>query len=83
MIGAEQAIWGGLGAGLAFYSNALRKLPLMRRPWEHVALFGVGLAVGGYASDFKESQRQGLRDDLARRERLMNDRKAAIAARNA
>ena len=34
-----------LGLGVQFYSNAVRKLPLMRNPWEHA----IALGVGGFA----------------------------------
>ncbi|KAJ4981788.1 hypothetical protein NE237_032625 [Protea cynaroides] len=32
-----------LGFGTQIYSNALRKLPLMRHPWEHVLGTGMGV----------------------------------------
>ncbi|KAG9456239.1 hypothetical protein H6P81_000747 [Aristolochia fimbriata] len=32
-----------LGLGTQMYSNALRKLPLMRHPWEHVLGMGLGV----------------------------------------
>jgi len=35
-----------LGLGVQFYSNAVRKLPLMRNPWEHVIAVGVGGVAG-------------------------------------
>ncbi|XP_043688900.1 uncharacterized protein LOC122639923 [Telopea speciosissima] len=31
-----------LGFGTQVYSNGLRKLPLMRHPWEHVLGMGLG-----------------------------------------
>ncbi|XP_052202049.1 uncharacterized protein LOC127807893 [Diospyros lotus] len=31
-----------LGLGTQIYSNSLRKLPLMRHPWEHVLGMGLG-----------------------------------------
>ncbi|GAV75055.1 hypothetical protein CFOL_v3_18535 [Cephalotus follicularis] len=31
-----------MGLGTQMYSNALRKLPLMRHPWEHVLGMGLG-----------------------------------------
>ncbi|KAL4200989.1 hypothetical protein AMTRI_Chr02g256360 [Amborella trichopoda] len=31
-----------LGLGTQVYSNALRKLPLMRHPWEHLLGMGLG-----------------------------------------
>ncbi|KAJ1475175.1 hypothetical protein T484DRAFT_1829488 [Baffinella frigidus] len=36
MIGA------GYGLALQMFSNAARKLPMLRRPWEHVLVMGVG-----------------------------------------
>ena len=35
-----------LGLGVQFYSNAVRKLPLMRNPWEHAIALGVGGVAG-------------------------------------
>ncbi|XP_047333725.1 uncharacterized protein LOC124937504 [Impatiens glandulifera] len=32
-----------LGVGTQMYSNALRKLPYMRHPWEHVVGMGLGV----------------------------------------
>ena len=32
-----------LGFGIQAYSNGLRKLPLMRHPWEHVMMMGLGV----------------------------------------
>ncbi|KAJ6703301.1 EXCITATORY AMINO ACID TRANSPORTER [Salix viminalis] len=32
-----------LGLGTQMYSNALRKLPYMRHPWEHVVGMGLGV----------------------------------------
>jgi hypothetical protein len=33
---------GGLGLFVQFYSNAVRKLPLMHHPWEHAIAGGIG-----------------------------------------
>ena len=35
-----------LGLGVQFYSNAVRKLPLMRNPWEHAIAASVGGVAG-------------------------------------
>ena len=35
-----------LGLGVQFYSNAVRKLPLMRNPWEHAIALGLGGVAG-------------------------------------
>ncbi|XP_077218087.1 uncharacterized protein LOC143852551 isoform X2 [Tasmannia lanceolata] len=32
-----------LGLGTQMYSNALRKLPYMRHPWEHIVGMGLGV----------------------------------------
>ncbi|ESW30845.1 hypothetical protein PHAVU_002G187200 [Phaseolus vulgaris] len=37
------AIGALLGLGTQCYSNALRKLPYMRHPWEHVVGMGLGV----------------------------------------
>jgi hypothetical protein len=37
-----------LGIGVQVYSNAVRKLPAMRHPWEHVIAAGAGAAFGGW-----------------------------------
>jgi len=40
---ATATIVGALfGAGVQFYSNAVRKLPAMREPWKHVLGAGLG-----------------------------------------
>lgn len=81
MSALDNIVWGGAGAGLAFYSNALRKLPPMRRPWEHVMLAGIGILVGGYARDFKATHREGLKADLAKRDAAERLRAERIAAK--
>ncbi|CAA6671321.1 unnamed protein product [Spirodela intermedia] len=42
MPGTATAIGVLLGLGTQMYSNALRKLPMMRHPWEHVLGMGLG-----------------------------------------
>ncbi|KAK9809155.1 hypothetical protein WJX72_010341 [[Myrmecia] bisecta] len=42
------------GLGVQLYSNALRKVPLMRNPWEHVIAIGVGAGFGTWLVDFEE-----------------------------
>ncbi|KAE9610585.1 hypothetical protein Lal_00029776 [Lupinus albus] len=43
MVLSATAIGALLGLSTQMYSNALRKLPYMRHPWEHVV--GIGLGV--------------------------------------
>lgn len=76
-------LYGFMGAGLAVYSNAVRKLPLMRQPWEHVIYFGVGAFIGSRIEGFKESKRKQLEEKLAQREKLAAAKDARVAARNA
>ncbi|XP_050234570.1 uncharacterized protein LOC126682850 isoform X1 [Mercurialis annua] len=42
MVLSATAIGALLGLGTQMYSNALRKLPYMRHPWEHVIGMGLG-----------------------------------------
>lgn len=52
---APATIIGGLlGLGVQLYCNAVRKLPLMRNPWEHVLFIGAGAAFGNWLVDFEE-----------------------------
>ncbi|KAK7368580.1 hypothetical protein VNO80_10608 [Phaseolus coccineus] len=43
MVLSATAIGALLGLGTQMYSNALRKLPYMRHPWEHVVGMGLGV----------------------------------------
>ena len=56
-----------LGLGVQLYANAVRKLPLMRNPWEHV----IGIGLGGYAGkwlvEFEERTALELDEILQRR----------------
>ena len=42
------------------YSNAVRKLPLMRHPWEHVLLAGIGGYAGYKFTQWRRDQRNEL-----------------------
>eukprot|EP00250_Pteridium_aquilinum_P024781 c29591_g1_i1 orf=350-604(-) len=46
----------GAAFGLAsqFYSNAIRKQPLMRHPWEHVLLMGIGIVAANGLANWDE-----------------------------
>ncbi len=54
------AFMGVCGFSLACYSNMVRKLPAMRRPWEHVLYAGAGYYIGTKIPAFKEKQRADL-----------------------
>ncbi|QDZ24728.1 hypothetical protein HOP50_14g72650 [Chloropicon primus] len=48
-MGASAALFGGaLGFMTQVYSNAVRRLPVLRKPWEHgiAGLVGAGFGVG-------------------------------------
>ena len=71
------ALFGGLsGFGIAMLSNGIRKLPLLRRPWEHAVLVGI-MAYGGACYPELEDE------TLARVNRMRADRKLAPLEKNA
>lgn len=49
-----------LGVGVQLYSNTVRRLPLMRHPWEHVLAFGIGGYLGMKLNEVEENTRQDL-----------------------
>lgn len=49
-----------LGVGVQLYVNAVRKYPLMRTPWMHVAWAGAGAAFGTWLVDFEERTEKDL-----------------------
>lgn len=56
------AVIGGLaGLGIQLYVNTIRKLPLLRNPWEHVILVGAGAAFGNWLVDFEERTAEDVR----------------------
>lgn len=68
---------GVIGLSIALMSNGVRKLPLMRQPWDHVLYFCVGL----YAGDQYNSLRERTIKELAEAEADMEKRAAERAAR--
>jgi len=59
-----------LGLGVQFYSNAVRKLPLMRNPWEHAIALGVGGAAGHWLVGFEERTAAELDEILKHRKEV-------------
>lgn len=43
-----------MGLSVQLYVNAVRKLPLLRNPWEHVVCIGLGAYGGCWLKDFEE-----------------------------
>eukprot|EP00850_Spirogloea_muscicola_P022041 SM000273S10251 [mRNA] locus=s273:107491:107945:- [translate_table: standard] len=63
-----------LGLAVQLYSNAVRKLPLMRHPWEHV----VGMVVGSAAANALVAWEERAQVDL---QKMLDDNKAANSRR--
>lgn len=62
------AFFGGcIGLGINMYSNALRKVPLMRQPWEHVIAAGLGAWAGNQLVEFENRTAKELDEMLAKR----------------
>ncbi|RLM86919.1 uncharacterized protein C2845_PM04G25160 [Panicum miliaceum] len=63
-----------LGLGTQMYSNALRKLPYMRHPWEHVLGMGIGVVFVNQLVKFDEKLKEDL-DKMLERAREANERR--------
>ena len=48
------------GLGVQLYSNTVRRLPLMRHPWEHV----LGMGIGGFIATRIVAVEEDTRADL-------------------
>ncbi|CAM6051071.1 unnamed protein product [Sphagnum compactum] len=46
MVGTATFVGVALGFSIQIFSNGVRKLPLMRHPWEHVLAAGLGATFG-------------------------------------
>ncbi|KAL4433740.1 hypothetical protein ABPG75_000181 [Micractinium tetrahymenae] len=57
-----------LGAGVQFYVNAVRKLPLTRAPYLHVLWAGAGASFGAWLTDFEERTEKDLAEMLKKRD---------------
>lgn len=56
-----------IGLGINLYSNALRKVPLMRQPWEHLIAIGGGAWVGNKIVEYEHRTAKELEGMLAKR----------------
>ncbi|XP_061342469.1 uncharacterized protein LOC133288668 [Gastrolobium bilobum] len=63
-----------LGLGIQVYSNALRKLPFSRHPWEHVVGMGLGVVFVKSLLKWEAQQEQDL-DKLLQRAKECNERR--------
>ncbi|KAL3523199.1 hypothetical protein ACH5RR_016033 [Cinchona calisaya] len=55
-----------LGLGTQMYSNALRKLPYMRHPWEHLLGMGLGAVFANQMVKWDAKAQEDLNNLLAK-----------------
>ncbi|KAH9569785.1 hypothetical protein CY35_02G009100 [Sphagnum magellanicum] len=60
MVGTATFVGAALGLSIQFFSNGVRKLPLMRHPWEHVLAVGLGAAFGNAMAKWEVHLQQEL-----------------------
>ncbi|KAL8231726.1 hypothetical protein R6Q57_001504 [Mikania cordata] len=63
-----------LGLGTQMYSNALRKLPYMRHPWEHVLGMGLGAVFANQLVKWDAKLQQDL-DKMLDKAKAANERR--------
>ncbi|CAN6684112.1 unnamed protein product [Malus baccata var. baccata] len=63
-----------LGLGTQMYSNALRKLPYMRHPWEHVLGMGLGAVFVNQLVKWDEQLKEDL-DKMLDKANAANERR--------
>jgi len=64
-------------------TNAMRKLPLMGRPWEHVLAAGLGVAAFSYLGDWEVEARERLAEAVKLRQEQKKLEAAKAAAKAA
>ncbi|XP_042519851.1 uncharacterized protein LOC122093561 [Macadamia integrifolia] len=63
-----------LGFGTQVYSNGLRKLPLMRHPWEHVLGMGLGAIFANQLVKWDAKLQEDL-DKMLEKAKAANERR--------
>ncbi|EPS69739.1 hypothetical protein M569_05028 [Genlisea aurea] len=63
-----------LGLGTQMYSNALRKLPYMRHPWEHVVGMGLGAVLANQMVKWDAQAAENL-DKMLLKAKQANERR--------
>ncbi|XP_074586330.1 uncharacterized protein LOC141842016 [Curcuma longa] len=63
-----------LGLGIQMYSNALRKLPYMRHPWEHALGMGLGVVFTTQLVKWEEKLKEDL-DKIVEKAKTANERR--------
>ncbi|KAL1328395.1 hypothetical protein HN51_038260 [Arachis hypogaea] len=71
---SSTAIGALLGLGTQMYSNALRKLPYMRHPWEHVLGMGLGVLFVDQLFKWEAKVEQDL-DKMLEKAKAANERR--------
>ncbi|KAK7399847.1 hypothetical protein CR513_29088 [Mucuna pruriens] len=74
MVLSATAIGALLGLGTQMYSNALRKLPYMRHPWEHVVGMGLGVVFVNQLLKWEAQVEQDL-DKMLEKAKAANERR--------
>lgn len=74
MVLSATAIGALLGLGTQMYSNALRKLPYMRHPWEHVLGMGLGVVAVNQLLKWEAQVEQDL-DKMLDKAKAANERR--------
>ncbi|KEH31438.1 complex I subunit [Medicago truncatula] len=74
MVLSATAIGALLGLGTQMYSNALRKLPYMRHPWEHVLGMGLGVVAVNQLLKWEAQVEQDL-DKMLEKAKAANERR--------
>ncbi|TKY59724.1 hypothetical protein E2542_SST16818 [Spatholobus suberectus] len=74
MVLSATAIGALLGLGIQMRSNALRKLPYMRHPWEHVVGMGLGAVFVNQLLKWEAQVEQDL-DKMLEKAKAANERR--------
>eukprot|EP00591_Stephanopyxis_turris_P006015 CAMPEP_0195517814 /NCGR_PEP_ID=MMETSP0794_2-20130614/11748_1 /TAXON_ID=515487 /ORGANISM="Stephanopyxis turris, Strain CCMP 815" /LENGTH=76 /DNA_ID=CAMNT_0040646687 /DNA_START=65 /DNA_END=295 /DNA_ORIENTATION=+ len=59
-----------MGVGLQLYSNAVRKLPLLRSPWMHAAFLGTGAYLGSKVEGWEKATTDKINAQLEKSNRV-------------
>ncbi|CAJ1939024.1 unnamed protein product [Sphenostylis stenocarpa] len=78
MVLSATAIGALLGLGTQMYSNALRKLPYMRHPWEHVVGMGLGAVFVNQLLKWEAQVEQDL-DKMLEKAKAANERRYIVS----
>ncbi|KAK9808481.1 hypothetical protein WJX73_010793 [Symbiochloris irregularis] len=62
------AVFGaGIGLSVQLFSNGIRKVPLLRDPWEHVFFIGAGAYLGDWLGKYEARTSAEIEDILQKR----------------